>query len=414
MNRITQVALGVIASFGGFVDTDELVFNSGAGAHFGYTLLWALVVGVLGIMVYGEMSGRVSVITRRPLMGVVRERYGPGLGLVTLVAEQAVIVMTIAAQIGGMALVLQFFGAGLPFRLLLTLAFLGFGMLLWFLPFGGIERLFGYFGVGLLIYWVTALDKGPDWHSALTGLVPHGSYGSGYSQTIDYWFFAIGVIGAALIPFKLAFFSSGAIEEGWEGKEGLTFSRDNAVIGFFLGGLMAAGLIVASAELFHPLQIHPEYLSSIAFVNQIQLGRAGLFITAAAMLFAISGAAAEGVLAAAYNWTQFFGWEWGKDKPRGKTRKFILTYVVLLTGGFVIDLVGANPVLIVEYAVPLAAIGLPLCYLATLLIARDEGYMGEHANGRLSNALGWLYLAVSVVFAIVAVPLLIMSNHGTK
>jgi Mn2+/Fe2+ NRAMP family transporter len=413
MKRITQIALGVIASFGGFVDTDELVFNTGAGAHFGYALLWALVIGVLGIMVYGEMSGRVSVATRRPLMGLVRERYGPGFGLLTLFAEQVVIVMSLAAQIGGLALVLQFVAAALPFRLLLTFAYVGFAILFWFLPFEGIERVFGYIGVGLLIYWVTSLSKGPNWHSALHGLIPRASYG-GYWQSIDYWFFAIGVIGAALIPFKLAFFSSGAIEEGWEGKEGRTFSRENAVIGFLLGGVMAGGLIFAGAEILHPYEIHPEYLSSIAFVNQIQLGRAGLYITGAAMLFAIGGAAAESVLAASYNWTQFFGWEWGKQKPRGRTRKFILVYTVLLLAAYVIVMTGANPVLIVDYAVPLSALGLPLSYLATLLVARDRAYMGDYANGRLASALGWLYLAITVVFAIVAIPLLIASNHGTK
>lgn len=215
MNRIAQIALGVIAAFGGFVDTDELVFNTGAGAHFGFRLLWALAIGVIGIMVYGEMSGRVSVVTRRPLMGLVRERYGPGLGFLTLLSEQVVIVMTIAAQVGGIALVLQFFGAGLPFRLLLTLAFLGFGVLLWYLPFSGIERLSGYIGVGLVIFWVTALDKGPPWHAVFGQLAPRMSYGD-YSSSMDYWYYAIGVIGAALIPFKLTFFSSGAIEEGWK------------------------------------------------------------------------------------------------------------------------------------------------------------------------------------------------------
>lgn len=413
MSRITQIALGVIASFGGFVDTDELVFNTGAGSHFGYALLWALVVGVLGIMVFGEMSGRVSVVTRRPLMALVRERYGPGFGMLTLLAEQVVILMSIAAQIGGVALVLQFVAATLPFRLLLTFALLGFGILFWMLPFEGIERVFGYVGVGLLVFWVTALAKGPDWHAALKGLVPHLSYG-GYSSSVDYWFFAIGVIGAALIPFKLAFFSSGAIEEGWEGEDGLTHSRDNAVIGFLLGGIMAGGLIFAGAEILSPLGIHPEYLSTIALVNQLQLGRWGLYITFAAMLFAIGGAAAEGVLAAAYNWAQFFGWEWGKEKRRGRARKFVLTYVVLLLIAYAILMFGANPVLIVDYAVPLSAIGLPLSYLATILVARDRAYMGEAANGRLSAVLGWVYLAVAVVFAIVAIPLLIMSNHGMK
>lgn len=414
MKRITEIALGVIAAFGGFVDTDELVFNTGAGARFGYALLWALLIGIIGIIVYAEMSGRVSVITRRPLMGIVRERFGPGWGMVAMMAEQLVIIMTLAAQVGGIALVLQFFMASLPFRALLTLAFLGFGTMLWLLPFEGIERVFGYVGLGLCIFIATCLHgAGPNPHDFFKGLVPRASYGND-SSSVSYWYYAVGVIGAALIPFKLAFFSSGAIEEGWEGKEGLTFMRDNAVIGFALGGILAASLIVAGAEYFHPLGIHPDYLSSIAFINVLSFGRAGLYIVGAGMLFAIAGAAAEAGLAATYNWTQFFGWEWGKEKPRAKARKFNFTYILLLALAFGIVMTGANPILIVEYAVPLSAVGLPLCYFVTLLVARDEGYMGEHRNGRLANTLGWIYLVVACVFAIVAVPLLIASAHGTK
>jgi hypothetical protein len=40
--------------------------------------------------------------------------------------------------------------------------------------------------------------------------------------------------------------------------------------------------------------------------------------------------------------------------------------------------------------------------------------MGAQANGRLANGLGWLYLMVAVAFSVVAIPLLIMSNHGAK
>lgn len=55
---------------------------------------------------------------------------------------------------------------------------------------------------------------------------------------------------------------------------------------------------------------------------------------------------------------------------------------MLLFAGFTIDMFGANPVVIVEFAVPLSAIGLPLCYLATLLVARDRAYMGQFTNGK--------------------------------
>jgi hypothetical protein len=47
---VFQIALGIIAAIGGFVDIGDLVFSIQAGAIFGYGLLWAVVVGVIGII----------------------------------------------------------------------------------------------------------------------------------------------------------------------------------------------------------------------------------------------------------------------------------------------------------------------------------------------------------------------------
>ena len=52
----------MIAAIGGFVDIGDLVFNAQAGARVGYSALWALPVGVLGIMVFAEMSGRIVAV----------------------------------------------------------------------------------------------------------------------------------------------------------------------------------------------------------------------------------------------------------------------------------------------------------------------------------------------------------------
>jgi hypothetical protein len=38
--------------------------------------------------------------------------------------------------------------------------------------------------------------------------------------------------------------------------------------------------------------------------------------------------------------------------------------------------------------------------------------MGEHANGRLTSTLGWLYLVVIAVISLAAVPLLVLTNMG--
>ena len=115
MKQFLQIALGILSAIGGFVDIGDLVFNTQAGATFGFQLLWVVVIGVVGIIVYSEMCGRVAAISKRPVFDLVRERVGFSAGLGTLIASEIVNLLTCAAEIGGVAIVLQLL-SGLPYR----------------------------------------------------------------------------------------------------------------------------------------------------------------------------------------------------------------------------------------------------------------------------------------------------------
>jgi manganese transport protein len=51
LKNVLAVALGIMSAIGGFVDIGDLVFNTQAGAIFGFQLLWVVVIGVVGIIV---------------------------------------------------------------------------------------------------------------------------------------------------------------------------------------------------------------------------------------------------------------------------------------------------------------------------------------------------------------------------
>lgn len=107
VKKLFQVALGIIAAIGGFVDIGELVFNTQAGADFRYQLPWTVPIGVIGIVVFAEMTGRVATVSGRPVFDVVRMRMGLNVGLVTLVASLLINLLTLAAEVGGAAIMLQ-------------------------------------------------------------------------------------------------------------------------------------------------------------------------------------------------------------------------------------------------------------------------------------------------------------------
>jgi Mn2+/Fe2+ NRAMP family transporter len=405
VKKVLQIALGIVAAIGGFVDIGELVFNAQAGAHYRYRLLWAVVVGVIGIVVFAEMTGRVAAIAGRPVFDVVRMRLGFTAGLVTLIASMLINLLTLSAEVGGVALVLQML-FDVKIGTMILLAAMGLVLIVYFVPFEGLERIFGYLGLCLLVYVFAALHLDPDWQHTAQGLVPNWHGSSLYA------YFVVGVIGAALVPYEVYFYSSGGVEEGWTEKD-LGINRANAILGFGLGGILSIAIIMVSAQVLAPAQIDPGYLGTTALGAQHAYGETGLLLALLGMLFAIGGAAVEVAMSGAYTLAQFAGWEWGKYRGTRGAPRFTLGWLVFFALAFVVVETGVDPVIITEYAVIFSVVALPLTYLPVLLIARDRTYMGDHANGVFGNALGWLYFAIILVVAVAAVPLLLITQGGS-
>lgn len=406
MKSVFAIALGILAAIGGFVDIGDIVFNVEAGATFGYQLLWAVVVGVGGIVTYAEMCGRVAAVSERAVFDAVRERLGFSVGLVALVGGQLVNLLTLAAEIGGIAIVLQLL-SDLPYRALLLLGVIVLALVLWLMPFGWIERVFGYLGLTLAVFLVTAVKLNPDWGEVARGYVP--SFDTG--DPFVYGFFVVGLIGAAMIPYEVYFYSSGAVEERW-GPKDLGVNRANAIVGYSIGGLLSFGLMISAGALLMPEGISAELLGTVALVAEVPLGEVGLILALIGTLFAVSGAAIDSAFSGAYNVAQFLGWEWGKYREGSGAPRFSLAWMAMLVLGFLIVVTGVDPIMVTEISVIFSVVALPLTYVPILLVANDRAYMGAHANGVVGNLIGVFYLIVVLAIALAAIPLMILSNMG--
>jgi manganese transport protein len=406
VSKVLGLALGILAAIGGFVDIGDLVFNVAAGATFGYELMWVVVIGVVGIIVYSEMCGRVAAVSGKAVFDAIRERVGFKAALGALVASEVVNLMTLAAEVGGVAISLQLL-SGLPYRWLIVLAIVAFAVIIWVTSFEWLERIFGYGGLCMLVFAVAAVKLGPNWSNVGHGLVPHVAH----NNTLLYAYFAIGLLGAAMTPYEVYFYSSGGIEDKWSPKD-IGLNRANAMIGYGLGGFLSFSLMIVGGALFLRHGVSPEHLGTIALGAENPLGRIGLLLALVGILFAVGGASIDTVFSGAYNLAQFCGWEWGRyRKPAGAPR-FTLTWLVLLVLALAIVMTGVDPVMLTEYAVIFSVVALPLTYIPILLVANDRSYMGRYRNGRLANVLGVVYLVVIMVVALSAVPLMILTNVG--
>ena len=403
MKKYVQIALGIIAALGGFVDIGELVFNPQAGATFGYKTLWTEPVAVIGIIVFSELSGRVAIVTGKANFDLVRERYPRWLSLVTLVSGLAVCLITLAAELGGLGLVLHYvLGWNPGFFTLIGLVLVVAASLL--LPFDGIERVFGYLGLGLVVYAIAALHHGPAWHAIGAGLVPSGG-------TTQYWYFVVGLIAAGMMPYEIYFYSSGAIEEEWT-EDDLPVNAANTGIGYALGGLVAAALTIVAAQQLLPLQISPQNLGTVLQQALREVGPAGFYAAVIGAFFAIGGATIDSAFSCAYNIAQEEKWPWGKKNGLRHAKLWTGSLLGAFAIGYAIVQTRIDPVGLTEYAVIASAVAMPLSFWPIVRTSQDREQMGRHVSGYLARPLAWIFFAVICVVAIAGPVLMVITHMG--
>jgi Mn2+/Fe2+ NRAMP family transporter len=393
VRRLFSVALGILTAIGGFVDIGDIVANTETGARFGMSLAWVVVLGVIGICLFAEMAGRVATVSKRATFDLVRERLGARVALVNLVASFFITFLTLAAEIGGVALAIE-----LATRVI------------WRVKFDLMENAFGLLGLALVVTAVALWRLHPDWGGLLHGAThPAVPQGEGHPS---WWYFAIALLGAAMTPYEVFFFSSGAVEEGWSRADLIT-NRLNVYVGFPLGGLLSLTLMAGATLFLEPRGILPGHLSQVALPTLLVLGKLGLAVLLVGFFAATFGAALETGLSCGYAVAQYFGFQWGKFvRPADAPRFHLVTLVSVVLGAGLV-LTTLDPITVTEYSIVLSAAALPLTYFPILVVANDPDYMGDKVNSRFTNALGSVYLLLLLVVAVATIPLMVLTKAGS-
>ena len=163
-------------------------------------------------------------------------------------------------------------------------------LIIWRVKFDTMENVFGIAGLALLAFSVAVWRFGPDWGSLLHE-VTHPNVPSGEGAP-TYFYWAIALFGAAMTPYEVFFFSSGAVEERWT-KADLSLNRANVYLGFPLGGILSLSIMAIAALVLLPLGIDVGSLSQVGAPVALELGKVGLGFLLLGFLAAVGGASIE-------------------------------------------------------------------------------------------------------------------------
>lgn len=407
MKKVFAVALGILTAIGGFLDIGDLVTNAVVGSRFGLALVW-VVVGVVGICLFAQMAGRVAAVSGRATFEIIRERLGPRTAAANLGASFFINLMTLTAEIGGIALALQLATDVGPMMWIPVAAF-AVWLVIWRVKFSVMENATGILGLCLIVFAVSVFALQPNWGDlagqAVQPAIPESE------SAATYWYYAIALFGAAMTPYEVFFFSSGAVEEHWTTKD-LGVSRMNVMVGFPLGGLLSIAIATCATLVLLPQQVEVTSLSQVVMPVVEAGGKLALAFAVIGIVAATFGAALETTLSSGYTLAQFLGWPWGKFRRPAQAARFHVVMFVSIVVGAAVLFTGVDPVLVTEYSVVFSAIALPLTYLPILIVANDPEYMGENTNGKVTNMFGTIYLVIILAASLAAIPLMIVTGAG--
>ncbi len=376
-------------------DAGGVATYSIAGAKLGYPILFLLPVITLLLAVTQEMGMRLTIITRRGLADLIRERYGVRAALFMFGALLIANIGTLITEISAVETTSEMFGIPpIPAVIVIvTVSFL-------FVTRGDYKLTQNIMLIACLFflaYIFSAVKANPDWGLALSNLAyPHGvAFTPEYMHS--YLVIGMGVLGTTITPWGQFFVSSFAYDKKIE-KGHVGMSQLETYWGAFLTDFFSFFMIVATAATLYVNGIELTSGEQAALAIKPFAGELAGTLFALGILNAGFMGLVVVSLSTAYAFAEFFGVSGSLDDSFKKSKTFYILYIVQLLVAMLFVLFSTvNLFQVALVTQTINAIALPLVFFYLIRLASDKSLMGEFANNKFQH---WFAIVCTVLIAI--------------
>jgi Mn2+/Fe2+ NRAMP family transporter len=371
---------GIITGFAGN-DAGGVATYTAVGAHYGFQMLWLLLLSTAGLLVIQEMCARMGAVTGKGLSDLIRERFGVRWTIVAMLALLVANGSNIVAEYAGIAAALELFHVqrivSVPIAAVLI------WVLVVFFSYRIVERALFVLVLAYIAYPISAFIVGPPWGDVVRNTaIP--TLPIEQAALIA----ALALVGTTITPYMQFYIQASVVDKGID-REQYRFARVDVLLGAILTGLNGFFMIVVAGAVLHPAGIRvdsaadaAQALGPLAGANAQLLFGVGLF--GASLL-----AATVMPLSTSYAICEAFGWESGISKNFREAPVFMGLFTLLVVVGALVVLspnVPLIPLILVSQNVN--GLLLPIVLVFILMLAGDRRIMGDHANGRVSQVVG--------------------------
>ncbi len=384
---IPMAGPAVIASIA-YMDPGNFATNIQAGARYGYTLLWVVLLANVIAMLFQALSAKLGIVTGRNLAEVCRDEWPRPLVLAMwVVSEIAAMATDLAEFLGGAIGLSLLFNLPLIWGMVVT-AIVTYGILTFERRgFRAIELIIGALVAMIGLCYVIELFVAPvDWGAAaFHTVVPQLQDAA--AVTI-----AVGIVGATVMPHAI-YLHSGLTQartiarDDADRRELLRYSNKEVVIALTFAGAVNMAMLMMASAAFHAGHSDVAEIQTAYHTLTPILGAGAASVFLISLLASGISSSAVGTMAGQMIMQGFVGFKipvW-------------LRRLVTMIPAFVVVALGVNATNALVLSQVVLSVALPFPMIALLIFTQRAEIMGPFVNSRLMRA-GAIAGAAAVLF----------------
>lgn len=366
-SKLVFAGPAIIASVA-YMDPGNYATNIQAGAGYGYTLLWVVLLANLIAMLFQALSARLGIVTGKNLAELSRDNFSkPVVWIMWAISEVAAMATDLAEFLGGAIGLSLLFGLPLFIGMIIT-AIVTYAILIFESQgFRPMELIIGAMvGVIGLSYLAEMLIAPVDWGAAGLGMmqpvVPDAA-----ALTI-----AVGIIGATVMPHAIYLHSGlmqsrADIRNDQDRRKILKYSNIEVVLALAVAGMVNIAMVIMAASAFH------QGYSQVAEIETAYYTLTPLLGAAAAGIF-LTSLIASGIS------SSVVGTMAGQMIMQGFLHFHVPIWVrrlVTMAPAFVVVGMGVNATQALVMSQVVLSIALPVPMIALLIFSSRKDIMGD-------------------------------------
>jgi Mn2+/Fe2+ NRAMP family transporter len=377
-------------------DAGGVATYSLAGATLGYPILFLLFIVTILLGITQEMGMRLTLVTRRGLADLIREKFGIKVSLFIFAGLFIANLGTVMTEVSAIKTTSGMLNIpSTPFVLvILVIAFL-------FITRGNYrltQNIMLLVSLFYITYVISAVKAHPNWPEALSNMFyPHGVAWT-RQYLINYLVIGMGVLGTTITPWGQFFISSFAGDKKM-GKDTLKYSQFETYLGAFWTDFFSFFMIVATAATLFARGIPLVSGEQAALAIRPFAGELAGTLFAVGILAAAFMGLVVVPLSTAYAFSEFFGLSGSLDGDYQSSKTFYALFIAqLILAAAITAVPGVSVFHLALITQTLNAMILPLVFFYLIKLTSAKNLMGIYANSSFQKN----FTAIASVFIVIA------------